>query len=67
MRTLGRMMLVGALLAAPFGADHGAEAAEPTVVLGQVNLSFYAVTGAVIQQVLERLGHAVEVKEGPMK
>jgi glycine betaine/proline transport system substrate-binding protein len=35
------------------------------VVLGQVYLSFYAVTGAVVQEVLERLGHTVEVREGP--
>jgi glycine betaine/proline transport system substrate-binding protein len=35
------------------------------VVLGQVSLSFYAVTGAVVHEVLERLGHRVEVREGP--
>ena len=35
------------------------------IVLGQVSLSFYAVTGAVVQEVIERLGHAVEVKQGP--
>jgi len=35
------------------------------VVLGQVYLSFYAVTGAVVHEVLERLGHTVEVREGP--
>ena len=34
------------------------------VVLGRVNLSFYAVVGAVVQKVLERLGHEVEVREG---
>lgn len=34
------------------------------VVLGQVSLSFYAVTGAVIQQLLERLGHTVVVRLG---
>lgn len=34
------------------------------VVLGQIKLSFYAVTGAVIQRVLEQLGHTVEVREG---
>lgn len=36
-----------------------------TVVLGRVSLSFYAVTGAVVQEVLERLGHRVELIEGP--
>lgn len=35
------------------------------VVLGQVSLSFYAVTGAVIQHLLERLGHTVVVRQGP--
>jgi glycine betaine/proline transport system substrate-binding protein len=34
------------------------------VVLGRISLSFYAVTGEVVQAVLERLGHKVEVKEG---
>jgi glycine betaine/proline transport system substrate-binding protein len=34
-------------------------------VLGQVSLSFYAVTGAVVHEVLERLGHSVEVRQGP--
>lgn len=35
------------------------------IVLGQVYLSFYAVTGAVVREVLERLGHTVVVREGP--
>lgn len=35
------------------------------IVLGQVSLSFYAVTGAVVHEVLERLGHTVEVRQGP--
>lgn len=34
------------------------------VTLGQVSLSFYAVTGAVVQAILERLGHRVEVRQG---
>ena len=34
------------------------------VVVGQISLSFYAVTGAIVQQVLERLGHTVEIVEG---
>jgi glycine betaine/proline transport system substrate-binding protein len=37
---------------------------EP-VILGQVYLSFHAVTGAIVQEILERLGHSVEVREGP--
>jgi ABC-type proline/glycine betaine transport system substrate-binding protein len=35
------------------------------IILGQVSLSFYAVTGAVVHEVRERLGHFVEVREGP--
>jgi glycine betaine/proline transport system substrate-binding protein len=38
---------------------------QPPIILGQVYLSFYAVTGAVVHEVLERLGHTVEVREGP--
>lgn len=43
----------------------GQAAVQRTIVLGQVSLSFYAVTGAVVQEVLERLGHPVEVRHGP--
>lgn len=35
-----------------------------TVVMGQINLSFYAVTAAVVHEVLDRLGHRVEVRSG---
>ena len=35
-----------------------------TVVLGQVDLSFYAVTGEVTQRLLKRRGYAVEVVTG---
>jgi glycine betaine/proline transport system substrate-binding protein len=35
-----------------------------TVRLGQIGLSFYAVTAGVVQEVLERLGHRVEVTQG---
>lgn len=39
---------------------------EGTLVrLGQVSLSFYAVAGAVVHEILERLGHRVEVRQGP--
>lgn len=34
------------------------------VILGQVSLSFYAVTGSVVHEVLERLGHPVDVRQG---
>ena len=41
-----------------------ARAGGGPVVLGQINISFYAVTAAVVQEVLQRLGHEVEVKTG---
>lgn len=41
-----------------------ARADDSTIVMGQINISFYAVTAAVVQEVLERLGHRVEVKTG---
>jgi glycine betaine/proline transport system substrate-binding protein len=48
-----------ALVAEPARAD------EPgTVVMGQIGLSFYAVTAGVVNEVLERLGHRVETRTG---
>lgn len=41
-----------------------ARAGGAPVVLGQINISFYAVTAGVVQEVLERLGHQVEVRTG---
>ncbi len=40
------------------------EEEEPPVRLGQINISFYAVTGQVVQLVLHRLGHDVDVVKG---
>ena len=37
---------------------------EGKIRLGQISLSFYAVTGGVVHEVLERLGHTVEVSQG---
>lgn len=45
-------------LALPAGAQEG------TVRLGQVGLSFYAVVGGIVQEVLERDGYKVEVVSG---
>ena len=47
-------------------AGSAAHADEPPakVVMGQISLSFYAVTGGVVQEVLERLGHTVEIVQG---
>jgi glycine betaine/proline transport system substrate-binding protein len=35
------------------------------IILGQVGLSFYAVVGGVVQELLEQEGYTVEVVEGP--
>ena len=48
------------------GLSPGTASAESRpIVLGQVGLSFYAAVGGVIHEVLERLGHTVEVRQGP--
>ena len=41
-----------------------AAAEERTIRLGQVGLSFYAVVGGIVQEVLERDGYKVEVTSG---
>lgn len=51
--------IVAAGLAAPASAE------DNTIVLGQVGLSFYAVVGGVVQELLEAEGYKVEVVEGP--
>lgn len=55
--------LCAALLLAS-GAPGQADEQPGKVVMGQISLSFYAVTGGVVQEVLERLGHTVEVVQG---
>jgi glycine betaine/proline transport system substrate-binding protein len=53
------------VLAALMAVAPLARAAQPaTVRMGQIGLSFYAVTAGVVQEVLERLGHTVEVSTG---
>jgi glycine betaine/proline transport system substrate-binding protein len=47
------------------GAAWGQEREKQLVVLAEVSLSFYAVTGAVVHELLERRGHRVEVRQGP--
>jgi len=61
---LGRYLAI--LLAVLLAAKPCAQAAAQsgTVRMGQISLSFYAVTGGVVQEVLERLGHTVEVTTG---
>jgi glycine betaine/proline transport system substrate-binding protein len=56
------MGLTGLLLALPAGIASAQDAGR--VRLGQISLSFYAVTGGVVQEVLERLGHDVELTQG---
>jgi len=55
-------LLLGPLLALPCLPAHAQDASP--VRLGQISLSFYAVTAGVVQDVLERLGHSVEVTQG---
>jgi len=55
----------GVLLVAALAGWSPARAADPeTVRMGRIGLSFYAVTAGVVQEVLERLGHTVEVTQG---
>jgi glycine betaine/proline transport system substrate-binding protein len=35
------------------------------IVLGRIDESFHQVAAAVVEEVLVRLGHAVQVREGP--
>lgn len=55
--------LVFALIA-PLALAASAVRAEAPVRLGQIGLSFYAVTAGVVQEVLERLGHRIEITQG---
>lgn len=50
-----------AMMAALFAQD---AKAETPIRLGQVNLSFYAVVGAIVQEVLEADGYKVEITSG---
>jgi glycine betaine/proline transport system substrate-binding protein len=56
------LLLVGLLQAVAQSSSANEHAGK--VVMGQISLSFYAVTGAVVRQVLERLGHTVETVQG---
>ncbi len=68
MRKLQRIaaLLYTLLLAASAAAQvrDPIEPAQRTVRMGQISLSFYAVTAALVQEVLQRLGHDVEVTQG---
>jgi glycine betaine/proline transport system substrate-binding protein len=60
-----RSLLIAGAGALASGAARSQAGAEPKIVLGQVALSFYAVAGAVVQEIPERLGHTVEIVQGP--
>lgn len=65
MKLSKRSLLISGASAMVSAAAWGQPAKQRPIVLGQVSLSFYAVTGAVIHEVLERLGHQVELRQGP--
>ena len=46
-------------------AQTATENPKQKITLGQVGLSFYAVVGGVVQELLEREGYSVEVIQGP--
>ena len=59
------VLFMGACLFTLSLASTPAWAQQPgNIRLGQISLSFYAVTAGVVQEVLERLGHTVEVSTG---
>jgi hypothetical protein len=60
-----RSFLVAGASALVAGSAWGQVNGDRPIILGQVSLSFYAVTGAVVHEVLKRLGHSVEVRQGP--
>lgn len=65
LKPMRRTILLAGASAIASGSVWGQTSQKPPIVLGQVSLSFYAVTGAVVHEVLERLGHSVEVRQGP--
>jgi glycine betaine/proline transport system substrate-binding protein len=56
------MALAIAILAATFSSSGHAQ--DRTIRLGQVSLSFYAVVGGIVQDILEQDGYTVEVIAG---
>ncbi len=55
-------LLVGTISVA---AQTPTEDQKQEIILGQVDLSFYAVVGGIGQELLEREGYDVEIVEGP--
>jgi len=56
---LCNVVLSGLLALLPLSASPA-----QTITLGQVDLSFYAVTGGIVQEVLERSGQPFVLTEG---
>src|SRR5215467_6690794 len=66
MQPLAFLLLISLLIGTtPVAAQTPAGNQKPKIILGQVNLSFYAVVGGVVQGLLEREGYDVEIVEGP--
>ncbi len=55
-------LAIGVISAAALSPS--ANAQDRTIRVGEVNLSFYAVVGAIVQEVLEQDGYKVEVTAG---
>jgi glycine betaine/proline transport system substrate-binding protein len=62
--TTGYMALVAAAMLMAPALAASAIAEERTIRLGQVGLSFYAVVGGIVQEILEKDGYKVDVASG---
>ncbi|MBZ9780256.1 hypothetical protein K9857_01665 [Pseudomonas sp. REP124] len=62
MKTPAALLLLSIWLACATPAH--AEPEPKTLMMGQINLSFYTTSAAVVKEVLQRLGHPVQVVEG---
>ncbi|WP_354681774.1 glycine betaine ABC transporter substrate-binding protein [Cupriavidus necator] len=62
LKRLWKSLGVALALCCVFGPAHARS--DVPITMGQINLTFYVATGAVIQAVLEELGHDVKVTEG---
>jgi len=65
LRLSAALAMVTSVLSTTTFAQAPAPAPATTITLGQVGLSFYAVVGGVVQEVLERDGYTVLVIQGP--
>ncbi len=65
MMTLRHMLAAACAVCLLSSAAGSARAQDRPIGLGVIDLSFYAVSGAIVEHVLERLGHDVDVVRGP--